>query len=442
MQKRNSYTRYTLRNTHLKNLDLPPFDPERTDYSALELEAYADILLREDSNMRPFDEAQPDSPPKILFQEHVDNRWVREVLNQYGVPDTEITKSQSRDGQTMYHRCVDFKTEALTQNGWKNIDQLLTGQKIWAYEPNTDSYQWETLVDVFKDESFSGYLHVLESQQISARITEGHKWIVASEWDKSKLKVVQSGSTLKDRHYIPLARKPSIISEGYSPLHELAGWILTDGSYYGTGGMKIYQALHNPKVGALKNCLEANYLSANYTSVDRNNVASWHIPESRAREIRSFAPIKTLSSTNMVDMTHGERESLLHGIVYGDGYTRQSKNTREVCTTKIEEADSIQALCSLLGITTSLRTVNNSNAFCPTTHVVYMKEKRGEWAYVRNARQEQEWYEGTIWCPVVSTGFWLARRNGKVFTTGNTHPEGRKVNSKTQRKRNGASYYR
>lgn len=34
-----------------------------------------------------------------------------------------------------------------------------------------------------------------------------------------------------------------------------------------------------------------------------------------------------------------------------------------------------------------------------------------------------EHYEGVVWCPSVQSTFWLARRNGQPFITGNTWPE-------------------
>lgn len=94
---RSQYTRYTFKKKYLERYELDEFDPERKDYTNSDLEAYTDLLLWEDSQQKP-------DGPKVLFQEHVENRWSREVLNKYGVPDDEITASQSKDGQTMYNR--------------------------------------------------------------------------------------------------------------------------------------------------------------------------------------------------------------------------------------------------------------------------------------------------------------------------------------------------
>lgn len=88
-------TPYTLRKEFEK--ELPPFDPSRKDYTARELELYANQLLRTDREENP-------TGPRILFQEHIEPDWRREVNAKEGVVDAAITRAQSKDGQTMYNR--------------------------------------------------------------------------------------------------------------------------------------------------------------------------------------------------------------------------------------------------------------------------------------------------------------------------------------------------
>jgi hypothetical protein len=88
-------TPYTYRKEFEK--ELPPFDPARKDYTARELELYANQMLREDRVENP-------TGPRILFQEHIEPDWRREVLNPAGSVDATITNSLSKDGQTMYNR--------------------------------------------------------------------------------------------------------------------------------------------------------------------------------------------------------------------------------------------------------------------------------------------------------------------------------------------------
>jgi hypothetical protein len=86
-------TPYTFRKEAISELE--PFDASRKDYSERELALYADALLREAG-------ASEEAP--ILFQEHIEPRWRKEVRVESGTPDQTITNSLSADGQTMFNR--------------------------------------------------------------------------------------------------------------------------------------------------------------------------------------------------------------------------------------------------------------------------------------------------------------------------------------------------
>jgi hypothetical protein len=88
-----SRTPYTYRKEMIS--ELAPFDPDRKDYTERELALYADALLRE---------AGPSEEAPVLFQEHIEPRWRKEVRVESGTPDQAITNSLSADGQTMYNR--------------------------------------------------------------------------------------------------------------------------------------------------------------------------------------------------------------------------------------------------------------------------------------------------------------------------------------------------
>jgi len=93
MSRTGMRTPYTYRKEALQ--ELQPFDPTRSDYSERELAMYADLMLREGGST-------PDAP--ILFQEHIEPRWRKEVTVSEGTPDRAITNSLSADGQTMFNR--------------------------------------------------------------------------------------------------------------------------------------------------------------------------------------------------------------------------------------------------------------------------------------------------------------------------------------------------
>lgn len=80
--------------------DPASLDPMRLNYSALELEDYAEAILRKDAK----ETRGIGVYPNILFEEHLYNRRRREILVESGVPDAVITAGLSKDGQTLYNR--------------------------------------------------------------------------------------------------------------------------------------------------------------------------------------------------------------------------------------------------------------------------------------------------------------------------------------------------
>jgi phage major head subunit gpT-like protein len=87
-------------------VDPATFDPQ-ADYTARELEAYAEAILRQDAK------ANPDADTNILFDEHLYSRTRREIGNASGIADPTLTVSlqdknkpgrHTGDGQMMYNR--------------------------------------------------------------------------------------------------------------------------------------------------------------------------------------------------------------------------------------------------------------------------------------------------------------------------------------------------
>jgi hypothetical protein len=89
-------TPYTSRKDYEKELE--PYDPDKADlYTARELEAYANQMLREDV-------ADKKDGPRVLFQEHIEPKWRKEVRSESGVVDDALTNAMSKDGVRMYNR--------------------------------------------------------------------------------------------------------------------------------------------------------------------------------------------------------------------------------------------------------------------------------------------------------------------------------------------------
>jgi len=122
-------------------------------------------------------------------------------------------------------------------------------------------------------------------------------------------------------------------------------------------------------------------------------------------------------------------QATFSGLVGGDGHTRIDDG-RQSFTQKDEHTiDLVQAVAVKLGYATkkSKRVEVREGGLVPGKHenfIVYFTTKRfislrGAGGAAISTRP----YSGVVWCPKLPKGTWVARKNGRMFITGNTMPE-------------------
>ena len=106
-------------------------------------------------------------------------------------------------------------------------------------------------------------------------------------------------------------------------------------------------------------------------------------------------------------------------LVHWDGY-RSSTNSIQYTSTVKENADVIQALACLSGRTAVMLTKRRPVAEWSTTYVVNIWTSPGKGHDVRIEYVSQQHYAGRVYCAETKTGYFLTRRDGKVWITGNS----------------------
>jgi hypothetical protein len=134
-------------------------------------------------------------------------------------------------------------------------------------------------------------------------------------------------------------------------------------------------------------------------------------------KLRGIVPNKVM--TQELAMLHpSEGAALLNALIDGDGHRRADGRICIIQKDK-QSIDWMQILAMRLGYRAILSQRTEG------TYVLYLTT--GDWLTLRGTNGThppipREHYSGAVWCPSVSTGFWLARRKGKPFITGNTYP--------------------
>jgi len=331
-----------------------------------------------------------------------------------------IINPQSRP--ELHFACVDDQTEALTTSGWKGIHALKDGEQIVGFDGVALSWQEAT----FHRYPFSGKMVVASSRDLSMWLTPNHRVVCRDYGDKGEWKIKQADK-LKGYEEIPTSAPFECDTYGElinKDVAELAGWVLTDGSYNHKKCkiITLYQTEGRGKTEQIDRIFKSLSITPKIyrrKKIDRWDQISYSFGGEVAKFIREVFPLKEgnfgiLSTWSDVDL-----RALWKGMTEGDG--NQRKDGRVTFVGNRSKVDFYQALCVRLGMTCriSFKHGNAWAAFVTKKHSTTMRGTNGK----TNTLQTDCFYDGIVWCPSVRSGMWLARRNGRPFITGNTFPD-------------------
>ena len=318
--------------------------------------------------------------------------------------------------------CVDAETEALTPFGWKTHNQLSNGDLIAGYNQGLHSLSWQPA-------EFWGYqvdceLVAIEKRDSSQRLTENHRCLVRRRISGEG---VVLASDLKAGMEIQIVA-PLMVTETEGPGKDFAallGWYLTEGERKRHRIIRINQSMSaNPEkveiIRALLVRLNAEF-SVRRREREVRGKKSIEITFSVWGEVSEYlhreSPDKKID-LSWVNWPLPDIQSLLDAMIDGDGHRRKDGRS---CIVQKDRAflDAVQMLALRLGLRTIISPRTDGG------FVLYITE--GDWLTLRGTNGVhtpigREHYEGTIWCPSVESTFWIARRKGRTFITGNTYP--------------------
>ena len=335
--------------------------------------------------------------------------------------------------------CVDTATEALTKRGWLNIDDICEDDTILSYSDG--SLTWSSIKSIYRGQ-YDGLMHYLTVRGMDALITPNHKLVterglVKAEHLIESDRVILMGDAVEDG------------SGSYEDsLVELLGWIVTEGCYESNeNGIKritIYQN-SGSKADRIRNCLiKLGYKFSESTPKTKN--ITFAVSREDSRVIAKLLPNKNLTMDFILSLTNSQRELLINTMIDGDGW-RVNGHRRYVQKSK-DGIDMLQVLCTLAGIKTNHHLVVDHPSYGKTSTFYQMNlfSERGNTTRAacidfhggkrngRNARgpgsgrgkehhpnEPTTQYNGRVWCPETEYSCFVARRNGKVYLTGNTY---------------------
>lgn len=332
--------------------------------------------------------------------------------------------------------CVDFETEALTMRGWVRGDQLVKEDVLLTKNAERGLLEWQGMTDLKVWPDYAGPLVEFKSRSFSAVSTPDHRWLVTNKaTGKAECRVTAKLSPHGDHriHRTGLYAPAPAAAYLSNDLVELFGWFLTDGSVSRSSAYLCQSERANPEKCARIAALLGRLGAIQRSHLDkRDAVRSWYLTREWREVLLSFCPARVLTPALLLKLTTQQAVLLSDVMLLGDGHAEVDGRRRLACGSE-HKASMFQMLCVLAGVATTV-TKRDMRKYAPTSKLLrnvpnggdvwYVNLLRRDTAQVREHQTRRFTEARGIWCPMVPNTYFVARRRGTVFVTGNTPVQG------------------
>jgi hypothetical protein len=357
--------------------------------------------------------------------------------------------------------CCDPLTEALTQRGWLNMEQINEDDMILSY--NEGRLTWSKIKSIYRGEHH-GKMHKLDVVGMDALVTPHHKFLTTSGLKEVEMLVEQ------DRLILTGAAEAGAAGDAYSDAFvELAGWMVREGSFYAPADRNYRRITiaqnEGEKADRIRKCLReldvcfSECHRLNYTG---NTLVNFNLTKDICLRLEAIAPDRVLTMPFILALSEAQRELLINTMIDGDGFRTKpcgESNQGDARYAQKDKAhlDAFLALCTLNGYRTATH-LNESVSFgkATTTNVVDIFSKNYN-RHMHSTVEDIDFhggkrhgralpgqdkqshpnepmvdYSGPIWCPETEFGTFIARRNGTVYLSGNSYLDEMRSNAVLQ----------
>ena len=316
--------------------------------------------------------------------------------------------------------CVSGDTEILTQNGWKGSGETKEGDIIATFNVEKDEIEYQPIERIFK-RNYNGEMVRIKNFHIDQLLTPNHR-ILLKYRTHSGEKIYTTGWQFvlaneveyKNGIILPVAGQYKGRNSIGKDLAELIGWILSDGTLSTSEGYRITIETGKKRILYLLKKLRIKYSvhkRKEKTNFTNNPLERWYIGFSGkwAKKIRKIIPDKKLTSY-LLHLKQKELKRLFDGLCSGQSIYG-----------KLEIfGDSLQILLFHLGMRSVWNEKKQSIEFCNrnTTEVSRINKRKNPKLEPYGISKEK--YNGIIWCIKTRNETFVARRNKRIFITGNS----------------------
>ena len=305
--------------------------------------------------------------------------------------------------------CLTGDHEVLTPDGWVRLDEW-SGGKIMCWTPTAEMLSFQKSEALQFD--YSGQMYVYEGQRVSQIATPEHKMAIldkAGNWEPKEVKDIGM-----HRFTIPFTGRTATTYSGSCKSDELRVLVMTQADgYYTDDGCLRFHFSKQRKIDRCKKLLRA----VEIPFMERRNGDGTHVITIFGR----FLPLwlRQFRDKNFGWWLLNENLTVLFDeIPEWDGY-RCGPNSIQYTTTNRQNADIIQACALCAGLSATLVRKKRSGNWSDAYHVnVWMAPGHG--TSIRKEQVSTIEYTGKVYCASTKTGYFVVRRDGRVWITGNS----------------------
>lgn len=331
--------------------------------------------------------------------------------------------------------CVDAATEALTADGWKSYTDLRVGDLIYTLgEDGLARFQPVQAVNVFPAESRR--MRQITTSVHSSLTTENHRWLVQTRDGSMRWRTTD---TLVPEDKIVRAAPGADLPDEpkYNDAFvQVVAWFWTEGHIDGKRLSISQSSTVNPdKCRRIEGSLTHVFHGAWNVQTKANGQAEYRLNHAPSAAVLAVTgDDKAPTADFLRSLTQAQLSMFIATCIDGDGH-RQYDGAEFFYQRSDHSVAMFQMACALAGVATNtvLREYDDSHYGRPVHRVTL--SKRATTMPLKAISEQQrtgggervstadEWvdHDGVVWCPTTPAGTWLARRDGTVWFTGNSH---------------------
>ena len=305
--------------------------------------------------------------------------------------------------------CLTGDHEVLTPNGWVRLDQW-DGGILACWSASTQYVSFQEAKKVSFD--YSGPMYTYADTRIDQCSTPDHKMFAKKRYDSDwQDMTVEEMSKL--RPSIPLTGIKQYRNTVNTLWLRILIMIQADGYYKDDGSISL-NFKKQRKIERCKMLLRQAGIAYQIGTYEKEHVTRFTIP---SRCVPLW--LKQFRTKTFGYWLFDESPDVFFDeLPNWDGY-RCGPNSIQYATCYKQNADIVQALAHMSGRTAIMKTKVPSNPNWKTAYILDI------WLYPGNCHEIKAKpvvtdFNGKVYCAVTSTGYFLVRRNGKVWVTGNS----------------------